>query len=318
MIAEQPPSTLVMATAMGYRPQEVRPFVQSLRRCGYSGAAVLFVDKSLEALFRTEALAADIALVRVPRWRPGIVSRSQPRWRKTLWSGARLVLWTGMKLAGFLPRGGESRLTLQLALADRLYPPMQSRFFHYKRFLTRSRHQRILLTDVRDVLFQRDPFTDLPPVGLGVSIEMSEYTLATEPHNAERLRLLYGEGILDRIGSNRVSCAGVTYGERNAMMRYLDLMIGEIENLSLRKVALEGGLDQAMHNALLWSERFQDVHFLETLASPITTLHGFAEADVPLSARGGVLNRDGSEPSVVHQYDRVPGLAPRLLQTLAG
>jgi hypothetical protein len=222
-----------------------------------------------------------------------------------------------MRLVSRLPKGGRARSGLQVAVADRLFPPMQSRFFHYRRFLTANGHDRILLTDVRDVLFQRDPFADLPATGLGLSLEGPGYTLATEPHNAARLRLMYGEEMVERIGSNRVSCAGVTYGERAAMMRYLDLMTGEIETLSLRKAGLEGGLDQAMHNALLWTGQLQEVHLLETLASTVTTLHGIPEADVPISPHGTVLNRDGSEPSVVHQYDRVPGLAPRLLQALA-
>jgi hypothetical protein len=316
-----PPSSgehVVMATAVGYAQEEVRPFVRSLRKSGYSGAIVLYVDRRLERGFRAEGVASGVTLVRVPRWRPEIVRRmTDTRRSRKAWAAFRVLLWMGMSLIRRLPASWKLRSALQLSVANRLYPPVESRFLRYRHFLRANGYSRILLTDVRDVLFQRDPFVDLPSTGLGVSIEVPAYTLATEPHNAERVRSVYGESILDRIGTNRVSCAGVTYGDRSAMASYLELMVKEIESLSLRKVALDG-LDQAMHNVILWSGRLQNVHLLETQRSTVATLHGVLEAEVSISPHGTLLNPDGSEPSIVHQYDRVPGLAPRLLQSLVG
>jgi hypothetical protein len=192
---------------------------------------------------------------------------------------------------------------------------MDARFFHFLRFLQRHPYERVLITDVRDVLFQRDPFADLPREGLAVSIETRRYTIATEPHNRTWLAEAFGPELVERIGASPVSCVGVTCGDIRAMSDYLHLMTTEMRQLSA-KVARRGGADTAIHNALLWTGQLGNVHRLETLASPVATLNGIPAEEAKLSPRGTLLNTDGSEPSVVHQYDRVPELAASLLRAL--
>jgi hypothetical protein len=309
-------SHLVMATAIGHHPEQVRPFIHSLRRSGYAGSVVIFVDRQLERALAQEARGWDVTLIGVPKWRPqmGSVTPLQglPR---MLWRGLRLALWVTMRCLRALP-DGDLKSRLQVAVAGRLLFPTESRHFRYLRLLKGSEFRRILLADVRDVLFQSDPFRELPAGGLAVGVEIPNYTLGTEPHNAQWVKSAYGPAILERIGANPVSCAGVTYGERDAMMKYLDLMVKEVGGLSVRAVGLPG-IDQAVHNVLVWTKRLDDVHELRPLDSTVATLNGVEERDVVLSQSGRLLNRDGSEPSVLHQYDRLPGLAPRLLQSLA-
>jgi hypothetical protein len=93
-------------------------------------------------------------------------------------------------------------------------------------------------------------------------------------------------------------------------------MVGEILRLSAR-AAGNGGADTAIHNVLVWTGQLGEVQALETLGSPVATLNGIPEAEVTLSPQGHLLNADGSEPSIVHQYDRVPGLGQALLASLA-
>jgi hypothetical protein len=127
---------------------------------------------------------------------------------------------------------------------------------------------------------------------------------------------VYGRAVLDRIGHNPPSCVGVTYGDGQSIERYLRLMVAEILALEA-PAARQGGADTAIHNYLLWTGQLGEVHLLETLASAVATLTGISAEDTNLSPAGRLLNRDGSEPSVLHQYDRLPELAPRLRRSLA-
>ncbi len=78
-----------------------------------------------------------------------------------------------------------------------------------------------------------------------------------------------------------------------------------------------GGADTAIHNMLVWTGRLGEPALLEPLNSPIATLNGIDATSVSLSPTGRLLNADGSEPSVLHQYDRLPALRERLLEALA-
>jgi hypothetical protein len=192
---------------------------------------------------------------------------------------------------------------------------MEARFLRFEALLEARPYDHVLICDVRDVLFQRDPFPDLRGSGLAVSIETRRYTIEDEPLNARWVRDVYGQDVLDRIGANPVSCVGVTYGDRVGMSVYLRLMREEIVRLSSR-AARQGGADTAIHNHIVWSGRLAQPRLLETLASPVATLNGISEQEISLDSEGRVLNRDGSEPSVVHQYDRLPAIAPGLVRAV--
>jgi hypothetical protein len=309
--------TVVMGSAVGLRPDQVKPLLASLHNCGYSGDVVLFVSRRLRRQLHQDPLARGVHLVRrrslLPlSFRQGYGSRTL--W--ALWRPVQVLTWTIIKLIGRLPLPVHARLVVQAAIARAVCTPMEARFFHYLRFLSLQPYERVVLTDVRDVLFQRDPSPDTPAEGLAVGIETRRYTIASEPHNRMWVRDAFGPEVVAQIGASPVSCVGVTYGDIRAVSSYLDLMTREILRLSA-KAARTGGADTAIHNVLLWTNQLGDVQPLETLASPLATLNGISADEVKLSSRGSLLNADGSEPCIVHQYDRVPGLAPTLLRTLA-
>lgn len=308
---------LVMGAAIGLHHEQVTPFLRSLRRTGYRGDVVLFVDRRLQRSLANDPVARGVTLLRARQWLPfklGLLQR--PRLMRWLWKPLRSVLWTALELVQRLPVRHGMQLRLQIPLAMALYTPMETRFLRYRRYLRSDPHSRVLLTDVRDVLFQSDPFASLPAEGLGVSIEADSYTVATEPHNAAWIARAYGSGMLQRIGHNRVSCVGVTCGDAAAIASYLNQFAEELLALSPEAAGI-GGADTAIHNVLVWTERLGVVHRLEPLASAVATLNAIPSEEVCLSDAGRVLNRDGSKPSVLHQYDRIPAIRDGLLRMLA-
>ncbi len=309
--------TLVLGAAIDLTADEVRPFLSSLRKAGYRGTVVLAVDRAVRRQLRQEAVSFDVQFLWTPTLLP-LSFRSVHRSRalRTVWAALQGPLWSLLGLVDRLPVKAVTRTNLKMRMAQLLCTPMETRFLSYRRYLAKRPHARVLLLDVRDVLFQDDPFVALPVAGLGVSVENQRYTIAAEPRNAAWMKETYGQEMLDRIGGSPVSCVGVTYGDLRSISAYLELMAEEILRLPA-SAARRGGADTAIHNMLVWTDRLGPVTLLETLASPVATLNDIPAKDVQLSSDGRLLNRDGSKPSVLHQYDRLPGVASALLRALA-
>ncbi len=303
---------------MGLTVDQVRPFLANLRRSGYTGDTALVVDRRLRRQVRRDPLWADVWLLPARTLLPCSfreLHRRRALW--ALWQPTQAFAWCITRAVGLVPLPAHARLQAQVAIAKLICTPMEARFLHYRRFLKLRPYAWVLLTDVRDVLFQCDPSDGFPEWGMAASIETARYTIATEPHNELWVRQAYGSHVLAKIGAKPVSCVGVTHGDGVTIAHYLDLMTQEILRLSA-STARRGGADTAIHNVLLWTDQLGTVQLLETLASPVATLNGITQDDITLSSKGRLLNRDGSEPAVVHQYDRIPSLAPALLKVLAG
>jgi len=313
---QTPPSssTVILGSAAGLGFEQIRPFLASLRRTGYAGDLALVADRRLRRALRREPLARGVVSLPSRLLVPDFRRLRSNRVLWALWRPVQALAWAAVGLVGRLPLGEQRRQELQGLIAQGVCTPMEARFLTYARFLRGHAYDRVLLTDVRDVLFQSDPFPQLPADGLAVSMETRQYTVATERHNASWVKQAYGPEMLSRIGDKPVSCVGVTYGERRAIATYLGLLCAELLRLPAA-AARRGGADTAMHNVLLWTGRLGRVELLETLESPVATLNGLSPA---LDSAGRLLNRDGSEPSIVHQYDRVPAITAPLLRSLTG
>ena len=311
--------TLVMGAAIGYKSEQIAPFLISLQKTGYRGDVVLLVDPSLARREQASPLFRGVRLIPVRQWIPVRLGLFKGRGRRLLfhavWRPLQATLWCAIRLLDLLPLGAGRCHRLQVALACIVSPPTETRYLYYRTFLQRHCYGRVLLTDVRDVLFQTDPFEHLPPRHLGVSMEAESLTVAGEHYNAKWIRMAYGPAMLKKIGDRPISCSGVTYADANAIERYLNLMVREILRLNFR-AAGQSGVDQGIHNMLLWTGQLGEVFRLESLASPVATLGGVESGVLSFDAQGRLTNRDGSIVSVVHQYDRTPELRGKLRSTL--
>jgi hypothetical protein len=188
-------------------------------------------------------------------------------------------------------------------------PPVQAhvpynayRYFLYLEFLKGSvrPYDRILLTDVRDLIFQRDPFAYPWPEGLNVGMEDGRMRIGGCVH---MVRWLAGHPLGTDGGElydMPISCAGVTVGDHEAVLRYLESLTALL--LPFSPGERMAGYDQGVHNRLLHSGRLDPVT-MHGKAGPIMTL-GYRKGEPAMNSRGEILNDAGVPAHIVHQYDR--------------
>jgi len=194
---------------------------------------------------------------------------------------------------------------------DKIYTVTGGRFFVFQYFLECLADQTadILLTDVRDVIFQTDPFAQVETPGIHFYFENNEYMLDREPFNASIIKKAYGEGLLQSFAAKPISCVGVIRGDRPSILDYLRLLAQELEALP----ADFFGSDQAAHNKILYSGVLPKQHLHPNETSAVMHLGLVPAQAIQTNAKGQVLNALGQVVSIVHQYDRHPALTKILL-----
>jgi len=178
------------------------------------------------------------------------------------------------------------------------------RYFLYRTFLASSEidYARVLITDVRDVLFQQDPFGYPWPQGINCTLEERRISLGACPHNSHWVREHLGEKALALVADGPISCSGTSVGSPQAMIGYLDAMINRL--LPFAGGVRMAGYDQGVHNVLLHDGSLSNVT-LHDNSGPIMTL-GYTLGEPELDRCGRVLNEKGKPAVIVHQYDRKP------------
>jgi hypothetical protein len=192
----------------------------------------------------------------------------------------------------------------------RLHGPIQAhRFERFAKVLAgaASRYDQALVSDVRDVLFQRHPFADVSGPGCRFYLEASPWTFATEPTNRRWAKLFLSAEEYAAISPCRISCCGVVLGDAGNVASYLTRLAGYLQSLP-RELRLAGGADTAIHNRMAHLTHEvpgtiveNDVHVATMGISPPGTY--------VVGADGLVRTADGRLPAILHQYDRVPDIA---------
>ena len=158
----------------------------------------------------------------------------------------------------------------------------------------------LLLADVRDVVFQADPFVEYPKKSLEFFAEPELFKNCT--HNAHWVAGIYGSERVQQIADQYVICSGTTMGTRAGIVEYLNTMVAEIKRLTKSGRPLYGGEDQPVHNHLVYADKFTDFNINQNGIGPICTMHH--SKVLSFNRAGQLLNNDGSVIPVVHQYDR--------------
>lgn len=182
--------------------------------------------------------------------------------------------------------------------------PVVARFAVYAQILQgRTDIRQAVITDVRDVIFQGDPFAGATET-LQFFVEAEDRALADHAFNQKHLQALFGDGLARDLGRRACVCVGVVAGPADAVVRFCRavLLLCAIPRSS---VGGAFGADQAACNVIA---------HLNLVGGEIRPNYGRV-ATIGLTAPdrlrledGLILNPDGGASAIVHQYDRIPRL----------
>lgn len=183
--------------------------------------------------------------------------------------------------------------------------PVMSRFAAYVRLIERWPNAvDVLLTDVRDVIFQAEPFGP-PPRRLEVFVENEQGALGDHAFNMKYLTALVGEEMAASLRDKPCICVGTVMGPREEVARFCRsiLMLAAIPR---SEIGGAFGADQAACNLA--------VHLGLVRASIQSNYGRVATIGMTSGARlaftdGKVMNPDGGFSAIVHQHDRHPHLS---------
>ena len=187
------------------------------------------------------------------------------------------------------------------------------RFITYYNFLQRmSRgpdqpYDYVFLTDVRDVLFQQDPFSPEPKSDMLAFLEDDSQSLGSCVFNSNWIRSAFGEAELGKVAAERISCSGTVLGSWRGILAYLltmQIMITEMP----RPTRFIKGIDQGLHNVMLSRQLLRSCDKVRN-GERVLTLGYVAEQNVRINDEGKIVDPNGHVIPVIHQYDRHPKVA---------
>lgn len=272
--------SLVLGAYTNLPTHYLTPFVSSLRESGFKGSLHIVSDVDGE-YDRLPVVQPLLALLRNTRG----LRKSYPR-----------------AFAVALHAGCDWK-----SLEYRLEGLQSLRYLHYERVI-RSREPApdyVMISDLRDVFFQGDPFAD-PVDGLEVYLEDASVRIGYDDFNTRWIREVFGPQAVEELRGRPVSCSGTVVGTRDAMLAYVTEMAAEIA----RHRRPMGARDQAVHNVLLHRDRLPAPTVIANGEGRVLTMGKMPSYRT--DADGRVVNADGSIPAVLHQWDRHAALVARI------
>ncbi len=176
------------------------------------------------------------------------------------------------------------------------------RYCFYGWYLNQHReYDQVMLTGIRDVIIQSDPFEYNS--GNALCCFLESRLIKKCNWNCMWLHDGFNQDELEKIHENSISCAEIVLGKSNRVTEYVKLMVPHIcgPNLKIRVI------DQAVHNYLLWNKMLGEVRLFKPGEGPVFTMgyrYQEREAEIIMNESNQVLNDDGTIASVIHQYDR--------------
>lgn len=178
------------------------------------------------------------------------------------------------------------------------------RFLLFLNFLLKNKeeYENVMMTDIRDVIFQANPFIFLPKEGICFFLEDPIMSFKNTDINYGWSVEANGKTFTDSIFDKRVSCAGITLGNFSIILDYLQNMR---ENLKNRR-QLKWGIDQGIHNGYLYGKNNIQKNIFDNSNRIVGTLG--ASKTYNLNKKTEVTNNKNEIYCVVHQYDRISEL----------
>lgn len=163
--------------------------------------------------------------------------------------------------------------------------------------------EKIFITDVRDVIFQDDPFS----YGF---VEGQELEFYSEPEligncrcNSWWYRTMFGEEVLNQMKDNIIICCGTIMGTREGLLQYLELFKKEFQIMRDSGRIFTGGEDTVVHNLLIYNDKIPlNYKIYHNGEGVVSTLEHQKTLEFDLNSR--YINNSGKPTPVIHQWDR--------------
>ena len=205
-----------------------------------------------------------------------------------------------------------SREIIPVFFDCQIWMVMQVKLARYVRYgeLLRAadkQYARILLTDASDVLFQADPFANLPDDELLCFLEDPVRTIGQCPDDSLWIQQIFGPAILERLKDFEISCSGTTIGTHAAIVQYIDLLLQPAKPNLMAKLMNFRGHDQGIHNYLLRTGALPQARLIPN-GEQVYTVGSVKDSDITLASGGVILAPGARACPVVHQFTYKPAL----------
>jgi hypothetical protein len=273
--------------------EQVQPFFLSLEKTGYAGDLCMLVEGlDVATLAFLRARRVQLVPFQSDRLKPGYV---------------RLASWLGKVMS----RPHEA--LYDSLLASSYMHPFCARHYYYLAYLREcgGLYDHVMLTDVRDVIFQADPFAFEINGKLNVFMADRRKTIGTCPHNSASVVRGFGKKMLTNLHDRPVSCAGVILGNPTVLTEHVRRLTMILNDIKPRQT-----VEQDIHNVALFWKQPEEVQAYENFAGPVLTMANIDPTRLVPDGRIRLRNGDGSLINTLHQYDRHPALARQLVQAL--
>jgi len=184
-----------------------------------------------------------------------------------------------------------------------------ARYVRYGEILRGASKQyvRILLTDAADVLFQGDPFNNIPDDELLCFMEVSGRTIGQCESDSEWIQQIFGSDALERVKNYDISCSGTTIGSHRAIVEYIDLLLQPAKPNLMARLMNYRGHDQGIHNYLLHTGALPKARLIPN-GQHVYTVGRVNDAEITLGPGGTILAPGARLCPIVHQYNYKPAL----------
>jgi hypothetical protein len=220
-----------------------------------------------------------------------------------------LIRWPGLRVGRYLDsRGVEAVRVFQTRSFTRsVHARRYAIYLDYLR-ARRGRYDQVMMSDVRDVVFQGNPFDGVASPQCHFYLESASRTIGVDPTNARWVRGCFTAAEADALDKCRISCSGITIGGTDAVIAYLERMVARVDAMPMRIYREIGhGYDQAIHNYLVHLDPAIG-GVVEENNGHIATMALEPRASYRLDPDGRIRAPDGRLFPICHQYDRFPDI----------
>lgn len=199
-----------------------------------------------------------------------------------------------------------------VVIAENIFNPIINniRYPFYLEAIETENYKNICISDVRDVVFQGNPFENLPEKFLYVFKEDPGYTLGTEPNNSFWMFLAYGEELFNRFRDEHIICGGTLIGSKLEIINYINFVINELTKIQNQSTQNFETIifDQTPLNYLCYVYEYKpkELQIIDngiivgTIGLSVTT----TIAKDLIEFNNGIVLVNGNKPAIIHQYDR--------------